>query len=261
MLEKYTIEGNRLSRTMVCRSVKNRELLESDIKRLLHEIDSAVAEGKIESPYIGDDYAEKLGKQDWNEDYLEKLVAVASSSECFNEAFLLHLAEVAEYVKSGGKRTMQKIKAAAIIILVSVLVGFVGGIFAVRKSYANTIAKLKAENSTLTEKIASYADYEQLKTSVAQTQEKLSEYELRYNEEARKTEEFLKLPLGQFLIKQVLAGIDAEMLSESFEKSGYTTAEICDVAASMKLSKKEMERVRDCLKLNDKKIDWKKFKE
>ena len=200
MIENY-VTGNKLSRAGVSIDVKNRKLLAEDIKKLLHEIDRAVADGKLENPYIGKVYAEKLGKESWNERHLDKLVAVASSSECFNEDYLLYLAEVTKYVKSGGKRTMKKIKAIAITILVCLLAGFIGGFVASYKipdrympgalaKNKNSVAKedydklqkaydkLDKENAQLKgdkEKMVSSDEYEKLKKEKDEIEQKQEE--------------------------------------------------------------------------------------
>ena len=268
MIENY-VTGNKLSRAGVSIDVKNRKLLAEDIKKLLHEIDRAVADGKLENPYIGKVYAEKLGKESWNERHLDKLVAVASSSECFNEDYLLYLAEVKKYVKSGGKRTMKKINAIAITILVCLLAGFIGGFVASYKIPDRYMPGALAKNKNSVAK----EDYDKLQKAydkldkenaqLKDDKEKMVSSD-EYEELKKERDDLMKLPSMQVLvlIRQALAeNANKNELLESKKEIGCETDDIVRLAKEMKISKKDMEKLIDVLDLSKKKIDLNQFSE
>lgn len=267
MIENY-VTGNKLSRAGVSIDVKNRKLLAEDIKKLLHEIDTAVADGKLENPYIGKVYAEKLGKESWNERHLDKLVAVASSSECFNEDYLLYLAEVTKYVKSGGKRTMKKIKAIAITILVCLLAGFIGGFVASYKIPDRYMpgALAKNKNSVAKEDYDKLQEaYDKLDKENAQLKDDKEKMVSRddYDELKKERDNLLKLPIGKVLIRQALAeNADKDVLRKSFkEEIEFKTSGIEKRALEMNLSQSDVKTLIDVLALDTEKVDLKKFSE
>ena len=97
----------------------NRETIAVDIReqRLSHEeLMSIIADPRIYAEFYGDFYRDKVSKNQWDKNYLEKL-SYSVISEGFNKDYLLYLEEVAGYV-SGRKRNV-KIATCIIIVVVA----------------------------------------------------------------------------------------------------------------------------------------------
>lgn len=110
MIDKY-VDGNKINRVMVALDIKNGRISKSELDSMLNEFDVRVRNGDIENPYIGDVYSGKRKKTEWNETYLDFLVAEMSSSEAFNRQNLVFLCEVAAYVHGATKRLLLKVLA------------------------------------------------------------------------------------------------------------------------------------------------------
>lgn len=155
MIEKYFKNQGKLDRTQIALDIKNGKISELQLKKLFAEIDESLSEGKIENPYIENTKQYKEDKSEWNEQYLDLLVAQVSCLEAFTKEHLEHLLQVAKYVNGGGKRAMKKI----LIIIVAIVAVFVIGVLTGRNSMKKQVQKiqnqmensipLKAENESL----------------------------------------------------------------------------------------------------------------
>lgn len=246
MVEKY-VNGNSLSKSRVAVDVKDGKLLAKDIKALLAEIDGLVADGTLTSPYIGKKYEEKLGKAKWNKEYLERLVAVAASSECFNKDYLLYLAKVSKYVRSRGMRILRII----ILLFIAFVLGFIVDTSKDSKELKNlkgeTIPQLKSDKKTLekerdelSEQLSQYSDYDTIKMQRDNLQ--------------KERNELLELPLVKILIKKALSGKDAKTVNQEYEKSNLGREDVRNAALEMQLSRKQMKQVCEALNLPEEKM-------
>lgn len=246
MVEKY-VNGNSLSKSRIAVDVKGGKLLATDIKALLAEIDGLVADGTLTSPYIGKKYEEKLGKAKWNKVYLERLVAVAASSESFNKDYLLYLAEVSKYVRSGGKRMFKKI----LFVLLAMFVSFASGFVLAWKKSADGMAALKDEKFVMEnekkELSEKYSDYDTIKTERGNLQKERDKLQ-------KERDELLELPLVKILIKKALSGKDAKTVKQEYEKSNLERKDVRNAALEMQLSRKQMKQVCEALNLPEEKM-------
>jgi len=175
-IDKY-IKTSRLNILAITSDVSKGIISRQDIEIIIKEIDSAVKKESIPNPYIKTSYFPKINKQ-WDKKYLDYLVSVAASSECFNKDYLLYLADVSEYVRGGLKRVASRFFIFVILLLLAFVIGNLTA-----SSNANSLKKeLESkktelnisykEKSELEEKISSYADYDDIKAERDSLQEK-----------------------------------------------------------------------------------------
>lgn len=181
MIEKY-IKVARLNTLAIASDASKGVISKHDITSLVKEIDSAVKKESIQNPYIKASYFPKISKQ-WDKKYLDYLVSVAASSECFNEDYLLYLADVSEYVRGGLKRVASRF----FIFVILLLLAFVIGNLTVSSTANNLKKELECkkteldssnkEKDELKEKISSYADYNDIKAERDSLQAKCKDLE------------------------------------------------------------------------------------
>ncbi len=114
-------DGNRVSREMIALDIRYRRLSHDDLLLL-------ISDPKISAAFYGKSYEDKIPKDQWDEEYLEKL-SYAVVSESFNKDYLLYLEEVADSVsaqKNNSKIVIGGVVlAAAVIALVVVTVSII----------------------------------------------------------------------------------------------------------------------------------------
>lgn len=99
-----------------------REAIAMDIRygRISHtELMDIITDPDISATFYGDKYEKKVPKEQWNEEYLEKL-SYAVISESFNGDYLLYLEEVANWVSE--KKNKSKIIIGTVVLVVAVVV-------------------------------------------------------------------------------------------------------------------------------------------
>lgn len=102
----------------------SRSEIVDDIKRgnlRKEEIAELVKRTNVIDSFIGSDYPNKVGKDQWTEKYLEKLV-LSSVAESFNEDYLYYLYDVAKYVRDNARKRKGYLSIAAIVAGIVVLV-------------------------------------------------------------------------------------------------------------------------------------------
>ena len=105
-LKDYFDNGH-ISRMKVASDIKSRKLTKEDLEKM-------ITEPEVKSVFIGNRFNNKVKKEEWTKEYLEKLSYMAIG-ESFNEEYLFHLCEVAEYVNQPKEKN--KIIGIAVIIV------------------------------------------------------------------------------------------------------------------------------------------------
>ena len=254
MVENY-INGTKVSKSKISADIKNRKLSRADIQSLLREIDDAVAAGKLSDPYIGKSYTEKVDKAEWNTQYLDELVAVASSSECFNEDYLLYLADVAKHVNSGGKKMIKKILFALVMLFVAFCAGFFVA-YKIIEVNETTVNETSGESEDSAEMAAKHAEeiknlQKQYETVAGNLSDTITKYQQLFEDVWGSP-----IPEAQFYIKYArLDLIDSKKLAKHYRESKVKAQEIADEAKKMNLSKTDLEKVCESLEMADKEKD------
>lgn len=114
-LNEY-IEKDQVKRTKIARDISSGKINKNDLEKIK-------SNRQIRRAYIGRSFSKKLPQKEWNESYLETLT-YSPIAEAFNDEYLDHLNEVAEYVHSREFRNKQvKIVKYVIITLFSSALG------------------------------------------------------------------------------------------------------------------------------------------
>lgn len=108
MIEKYINEG-KFDRTQLALDVKNGKITKNELIIIFELINKIIPLVCIEDPRIGNGCKDKRKKSEWNEKYLDYLVAEVSSSEVFNKESMLYLLDVTRHVKPFIKNSPKKI--------------------------------------------------------------------------------------------------------------------------------------------------------
>ena len=123
---KDYIRNGSVSRNEIVNDIKNGILEKQDIEELVNR-------ATVSESFIGSSYPNKVGKNQWTEKYLEKLV-LAAVAESFNEDYLYYLYDVAKYVRDNEKKRKGYLSAVALAAgLVVVVVVIVLIVMAIRK--------------------------------------------------------------------------------------------------------------------------------
>lgn len=110
MKDDYIVDG-RVARDKIATDIIKHKLDRAGVERLCQD-------PVIQAAFFGKGYNDKRPKREWNKDYLDRL-SYAVVGECFDRDYLLHLAEVAEYVSRAPFR--KGIVVGVVIVLVIVL--------------------------------------------------------------------------------------------------------------------------------------------
>lgn len=111
-LEDYFDDGH-ISRIKVASDVKSRKLTKEDL-------DNMITEPAVKSVFIGNQFNNKVEKEKWTKEYLEKLSNMAIG-ESFNKEYLFYLDEVAQYVNS--KKNSNIVLVIVLVVATLVAVG------------------------------------------------------------------------------------------------------------------------------------------
>ncbi len=120
-VEKYINDGE-VQRTKIALDVADGSISSDEIKGLC-------SDQRIKDAFIGTSYNNKQPKETWNVTYRDQLVC-AAAAECFNQDYLLYLAEVGASIEEKKSRSngcnMQLlwgvIAAIAIVVVVTCIV-------------------------------------------------------------------------------------------------------------------------------------------
>ena len=104
-------ENGRLKRGSIAMDIKYHKISHDELMSL-------ISDPEVSKEFFGEPCG-KIPKEDWDQQYLDKL-SLAAVSECFNKDYLLYLEQVANGV--GGKKRSTKliVGGAAIVIAAAV---------------------------------------------------------------------------------------------------------------------------------------------
>lgn len=122
---KNYIRNGTVSRSEIVNDIKNGILEKQDIEELVNR-------ATVTETFIGLSYPNKVGKDQWTEKYLEKLV-LSAVAESFNEDYLYYLYEVAKYVRDNAKKRKGYLSAVALASGLVVVVVIALIVMAIRK--------------------------------------------------------------------------------------------------------------------------------
>lgn len=122
---KNYIRNGTVSRSEIVNDIKNGILEKKDIEELVNR-------ATVTETFIGLSYPNKVGKDQWTEKYLEKLVLTAVA-ESFNEDYLYYLYEVAKFVRDNAKKRKAYFSAVALVSGLVVVVVIALIVMAIRK--------------------------------------------------------------------------------------------------------------------------------
>lgn len=122
---KNYIRNGTVSRSEIVNDIKNGILEKQDIEELVNR-------ATVTETFIGLSYTNKVGKDQWTEKYLEKLV-LSAVAESFNEDYLYYLYEVAKYVRDNAKKRKGYLSAVALASGLVVVVVIALIVMAIRK--------------------------------------------------------------------------------------------------------------------------------
>lgn len=111
---KY-FDGNRVNRAMIALDIRYRNLSHDDLLLI-------ISDPEISAAFYGKTYEDKIPKNQWDEEYLEKL-SYAVVSESFNKDYLLYLEEVADSVSA--QKNNSKIVIGGVVLAVAVIAAVV----------------------------------------------------------------------------------------------------------------------------------------
>lgn len=115
-MKNYIING-RVAREEIASDICDGVLTREDINKL-------IADASIREAFIGSSYIKKKNKTEWDERYLATLPNVAVA-EAFNEEFLFHLADVADYVIENRKKKISSwiwIAIGAVVVVAGIAI-------------------------------------------------------------------------------------------------------------------------------------------
>lgn len=113
MKDDYIVDG-KVARDKIAMDIKYRRLDRAGVERLCQD-------PAIQAAFFGAGYKNERPRGKWDKDYLDRL-SYAVVGECFNREYLLHLAEVAEYVSKAPSR---KGVVVGIIAALAVILGII----------------------------------------------------------------------------------------------------------------------------------------
>lgn len=108
--EKY-FENGKLKRESIAMDIKYHRISHEDLLSL-------ISAPEISKEFYGDMYKNKVPREEWNEQYLDKL-SYAVVSESFNKDYLLYLEQVANGI--GEKKINTKIIVGGIVLAIAVV--------------------------------------------------------------------------------------------------------------------------------------------
>lgn len=110
MKDDYIVDG-KVARDKIAMDIIKQKLDRAGVERLCQD-------PVVQAAFFGAGYKDRRPRGDWDKDYLDYLFC-AVANDCFNRDYLLHLAEVAEYVSKApsGKGVVVGIIAALAVIL------------------------------------------------------------------------------------------------------------------------------------------------
>jgi len=110
MKDDYIVDG-KVARDKIAMDIIKQKLDRAGVERLCQD-------PAIQAAFFGAGYKDRRPRGDWDKDYLDYLFC-AVANDCFDRDYLLHLAEVAEYVSKAPSR--KGVVAGVVIVLVIVL--------------------------------------------------------------------------------------------------------------------------------------------
>ena len=113
MKDDYIVDG-KVARDKIAMDIKYRRLDRAGVERLCQD-------PAIQAAFFGAGYKNERPRGKWDKDYLDRL-SYAVVGECFNCEYLLHLAEVAEYVSKAPSR---KGVVVGIVAALAVILGII----------------------------------------------------------------------------------------------------------------------------------------
>lgn len=113
MKNDYIVDG-KVARDKIAMDIIKQKLDRAEIERLCQD-------PVIHAAFFGAGYKDRRPKGDWDKDYLDYLFC-AVANDCFNREYLLHLAEVAEYVSRAPSR---KGIVVGVVIVLAIVLGIV----------------------------------------------------------------------------------------------------------------------------------------
>lgn len=113
MKNDYIVDG-KVARDKIAMDIKYRKLDRTGVERLCQD-------PVVQAAFFGAGYKDRRPKGEWDEDYLGRL-SYAVVGECFNREYLLHLAEVAEYV---SRAPSKKGIVVGVVIVLAIVLGIV----------------------------------------------------------------------------------------------------------------------------------------
>ena len=116
------LDNGTISRSKIAIDVKYCRLTKEDLNTLIND-------ETVKSVFIGSKFKPEVNQEEWTKDYLDELSCMAIG-EIFNEEYLFHLCEVAEYVNQSKEKNK--------VIGIAVLIVALGAIGTVVYSWLNT---------------------------------------------------------------------------------------------------------------------------
>ncbi len=104
-------DGNRVKREIIVQDIRYRRLSHDDLLLV-------ISDPEISAAFYGKFFEDKIPKNQWDEEYLEKL-SYAVVSESFNKDYLLYLEEVAGSVSA--QKNNSKIVIGGIVLTAAVI--------------------------------------------------------------------------------------------------------------------------------------------
>lgn len=112
-IEKYINDGE-VQRSRIALDVADGSISISEI----HELCS---DQRVVDAFIGTSYNKKQPKETWNSLYLDQIIC-AAAAESFNQDYLLYLAEVGAYIRSGTSTSKKKMIVGVVAVIAFVVV-------------------------------------------------------------------------------------------------------------------------------------------
>lgn len=109
--EKY-FENGRLKRESIVMDIKCHRISHDDLMSL-------ISDPEFSKEFCGDIYKDKVPREEWNEQYLDKL-SYAVVGEGFNKDYLLYMEQVANGI--GEKKINTKIIVGGVVLVIAVIV-------------------------------------------------------------------------------------------------------------------------------------------
>ena len=119
------IQDKEFLSTQFVLDIKNKKKSKSKSVAIFENLNKEIENGNVENPYIeSSDFLPKK-KKNWNENYLDLLIARVSSAEEFNEQFVYHIFEVTQFVYGKGFRVFKQIMLLLLLLAFAFLGGFI----------------------------------------------------------------------------------------------------------------------------------------